>query len=308
MSFPPPSPPASPPSSIDGEHRCYRHPDRITGRRCTRCGKYACGDCLVQATVGSNCLDCVRAARPAISRRARTWSAGQSLLITKILIGINVAVFVWITVQDPSSLASRGIFLGQAQLGLSADIVDRGVIFRFPDGDYLAGPGEWYRIITSGFVHFGLIHLAFNMYLLFLLGRMIEPAVTRTQFALTYVAALVGGSAGAMLLQPTGLHGGASGAVFGLMGAVFIGYRQRGINPFASGIGTLLVLNLLITFALPGISIGGHLGGLLVGAACGAVVLAPDRGRFSPAVRTAVPAALLVMSAVVAVVAITARA
>jgi membrane associated rhomboid family serine protease len=242
-----------------------------------------------------------------MATRARTWSAGQSILVTKVLIGLNLAVFAWVTAQDPSSLASRGITRGQAQLGLSADIIERGVLFRFPDGDYIAGPGEWYRLITSGFLHFGVIHLAFNMYLLFLLGRMIEPAISRMQFALLYFAALAGGSAGAMLLQPSGLHGGASGAVFGLMGAAFIGFRQRGINPFATGIGTLLVLNLVITFALPGISIGGHLGGVLVGALAGAVVLAPDRSRYSSAVRTAVPAALFLVSIAIAVVAITTR-
>ena len=313
MNLPPPVPPPPPvpgapgPATAGGEHSCYRHRDRPTGRRCTRCGKWACGECLVQASVGSNCVDCVRAGRPPLAVRARFWSAGQALLVTKALIAINVAVFVYVTVLDPSSLASRGITRGQAQLGLSADIIERGVIFDFPDGRYLAGPGEWYRLVTSGFLHFVVLHIAFNLYLLFLLGRMIEPAVGRLPFLLTYLAALLGGSAGAMLVQPGGFHGGASGAVFGLMGAAFVGFRQRGINPFATGIGTLLVLNLVITFVLPGISIGGHLGGVIVGAVCGLVVLSPDRRRFPPAMRIAFPAVVCVVCAVVAVVAITAR-
>jgi membrane associated rhomboid family serine protease len=257
--------------------------------------------------VGSNCVDCVRAAKPATATRARNWSARQPLLVTKSLMAINIAIFVWVIVQNPSSLMSRGITKGQAQLGLSADIIDRGVIFQFADGAYLAGPGEWYRIITSGFIHFGLIHIAFNMYLLYLLGQMIEPAIGRLRFTLLYFASLIGGSAGAMILQPGGFHGGASGAVFGLMGAAFIGYRQRGVNPFATGIGTLLLLNLFITFALPGISIGGHLGGVAVGALVGSVVLAPNQRRYPSWFPTAFPAVIIMVGIAVTAVAVAAR-
>ena len=252
-------------------------------------------------------MDCIRAARPAATTRARNWNARQPLLVTKSLIGINLAIFVWITLQSPSSLMSRGISKGQAHLGLSADIVDRGVVFQFPDGLYLAGPGEWYRVVTAGFVHFGLLHIAFNMYLLYLLGQMIEPAIGRVRFILLYFAALIGGSAGAMILQPSGFHGGASGAVFGLMGAAFVGYRLRGVNPFATGIGTLLVLNLFITFALPGISIGGHLGGVLMGAIVGAVVLAPNQRRYPPWFPTAFPAIMIVVGLATTAAAITMR-
>ena len=249
----------------------------------------------------------MRAARPAASTRARNWNARQPLLITKSLMAANLAVFVWVTLQNPSSLMSRGITKGQAQLGLSADIIDRGVLFQFADGPYIAGPGEWYRVITSGFVHFGLIHIAFNMYLLYLLGQMIEPAIGRVRFTLLYFASLVGGSAGAMILQPNGFHGGASGAVFGLMGAAFVGYRLRGVNPFATGIGTLLLLNLFITFAIPGISIGGHLGGVAVGALVGAVVLAPNQRRYPSWFPTAFAAAVTVAGLAVTAMAIIAR-
>ena len=115
------------------------------------------------------------------------------------------------------------------------------------------------------------------MYLLYLLGQMLEPGIGRVRFGLIYLASLIGGSAGALLLQPDGLHGGASGAVFGLMGAAFVGYRQRGVNPFTTGIGTTLLLNLVLTFTIPGISIGGHLGGVVAGALCATVVLAPSQ-------------------------------
>ena len=133
--------------------------------------------------------------------------------------------------------------------------------------------------MTSGFVHFGIIHLAFNMLLLFQLGQLLEPAIGRVRFGLLYFAALLGGSAGALLLQPNSLHGGASGAVFGLMGAAFVGMRNRGVNPFSTGLGATLMLNLVITFAIPGISIGGHIGGIVGGAIGGYAVLAPRHMR-----------------------------
>ncbi len=307
MALPPPTPPGpSGPtgSRVDHETTCYRHRDRPAGRRCTRCGNWACDECLVQAAVGSNCLDCARASRPDVATRARFWSARQTLLVTMSLMAVNVAVFVWVIIQDPSSVGQRGISRGQAQLGLSADVIERGVIFQFSDGAYIAGPGEWYRIVTSGFLHFGLLHIAFNMYLLYLLGQLLEPSLGRVRFALLYFAALVGGSAGAMILQPSGFHGGASGAVFGLMGAAFVGYSIRGVNPFSTGIGTILVLNLLITFTIPGISIGGHLGGVVAGALAGFVVLAPGHKGYPRWATYAFPAALIVVSLVLTVLAI----
>lgn len=289
------------------ETACYRHRDRITGRRCTRCGRPACGDCLTQATIGSNCPDCVKEAQPDARTRAKFWNARQPVLVTKVLMVLNLLVFAWVTALDPSSLASRGITQGHAYLGLSADVINPGVVFRFADSVYLAGPGEWYRVLSSGFVHFGVIHIAFNMYLLFMLGQILEPAVGRLRFVLVYFSALLAGSAGAMVLQPDGFHGGASGAVFGLMGAAFVGYRVRGINPFATGIGTLLVLNLFITFAIPGISIGGHLGGVIAGAISALVVMAPSHKAYPKWMTYATPAVVGLVSVAVTVLAISAR-
>ncbi|HEY7626079.1 MAG TPA: rhomboid family intramembrane serine protease [Ilumatobacteraceae bacterium] len=240
------------------EH-CYRHPDRETGRRCTRCGKPACGDCLVQVSVGSQCLDCIKAARPDVKTRAKFWNARQPTLITYALIGINLAVYLW------TLSANQKLDFG-----------------RFEHGDYtlaLAKPllqdGEYYRLISSGFLHFGLFHIGMNMLLLFQLGQLLEPAVGRVRFSLLYFASLLGGSLGALMLEPNGLTGGASGAVFGLMAAAAVGMHRRGVNIFRTGIGTVLILNLVITFTVPGISVGGHLGGAIVGAICGYVMLAP---------------------------------
>lgn len=253
-------------------------------------------------------MDCARQSRPDAATRARYWSARQPLLVTMTLIVVNLAVFVWVIIQDPGSLGARGISRGQAQLGLSADVINSGVGFRFGNEIYIAGPGEWYRIITSGFIHFGLLHIAFNMYLLYLLGQLLEPSIGRVKFVLLYFTALIGGSAGAMILQPSGFHGGASGAVFGLMGAAFVGYSIRGVNPFSTGIGTILVLNLVITFTIPGISIGGHLGGVVAGAVAGLVVLAPGHKGYPAWAGYAVPALLTVLGLALTVFAINAAA
>jgi membrane associated rhomboid family serine protease len=126
--------------------------------------------------------------------------------------------------------------------------------------------GEWWRIVTSGFLHFGILHLAFNMLLLWWLGQMLEPSLGRVRYVLAYAVSLLAGSLGALLLDPDALTGGASGAVFGLMAAAVLLLRRRGVDPMQSGLGGLLVINLLLTFLRPGISIGGHLGGLVGGA------------------------------------------
>jgi len=132
--------------------------------------------------------------------------------------------------------------------------------------------GEWWRVVTSGFLHAGTIHLLFNMLVLFQLGSALESRLGRARFLGLYVLSLVGGSIGVMLLQaPTRGALGASGAVFGLMGAS-VALSRRGRSPIESGVGGLLVINLVITFVLPGIAIGGHLGGLAAGAVGGLVI------------------------------------
>ena len=167
---------------------CFRHPGREAWRRCTRCGRAACAECLVQAQVGSHCVECAKQSRPDVRTRARYWNARQPTLVTYALMAINLGVFAWLAFQDPDSLTgTREITEGQFDLGLAEPLLDR---------------GEWYRLVTSGFLHFGIIHIAFNMLLLYQLGQLLEPAIGRIRFALLYFAALLGGSAGALLLQP----------------------------------------------------------------------------------------------------------
>jgi len=242
--------------------RCTRHPDVPTGRHCTRCERPACNDCLVQAAVGSQCIDCVRRSRPPLAERLRRRNAGELTLATRALVGMNIAVFLW-TVSGGSGFGT-GINRRQIDIGLSKVFLQ---------------DGEMWRVVTSGFLHFGLLHLAMNMLLLWQLGGLLEPALGRSRFLLLYLASLTGGALGAILLSPDPLTGGASGAVFGLMGAAAVALVHRGINPMQTGIGTTLVLNLLITFAVPGISIGGHLGGVIAGAGVGWVMFDPAVNR-----------------------------
>ncbi|MDQ3312952.1 MAG: rhomboid family intramembrane serine protease, partial [Actinomycetota bacterium] len=162
---------------------------------------------------------------------------------------------------------------------------------------------EWYRLVSSGFLHFGIFHLLLNMFLLFQLGQLLEPMIGRIRFGLLYLAALLGGSAGAMLLQPDGFHGGASGAVFGLMGAAFVALRHQGINPFSTGLGMTLLINLVFTFSIPGISIGGHVGGVVAGAAAGFVMFAP-RWKVPAWATYVTPVAVALVAVVATVVAV----
>ncbi len=282
MSLPqPPTAPALP--------RCYRHPDRETGRSCTRCGKPACSECLVQAAVGSHCLDCSRAARPDVRTRANFWKARQHALLTNVLIGLNVAVFLYTTLQDTSSLGGRGgISEAQFDLGLNKWL--------------LHVNHEWYRLVTAGFLHFGIIHIAFNMLLLYQLGQLLERVLGPVRFGLLYAAGLLAGSAGVLIAGGNGITGGASGAVFGLMAAAAIGLHRQGVNVFSTGIGTTLLLNLFLTFAIPGISVGGHLGGAVGGAICGFLMLPPRWQPYPKWVTYAAPIAVLVVSVVACVV------
>lgn len=286
MSLPPPPPPAPSAPSAPPLPRCYRHPDREAGRSCTRCGRSACSDCLVQAAVGSHCLECAKAARPDVQTRARYWNARQHTLVTYVIMGVNLLVFLYTSLQDPSSLSGSGsITKAQFDLGLNEYFL-------------IDGRHEWYRLITAGFLHFGIIHLAFNMLMLYQLGQLLERPLGRAKFALLYGASLLGGSFGVLLLSnmQSGIHGGASGAVFGLMAAAAIGLQRQGVNVMSTGLGTTLLINIVLTFSIRGISIGGHVGGAVAGVICGFVMLAP-RWKPVPAwARWATPIGVAVIS------------
>lgn len=252
------------PAAAPDTWECYRHPGRRGGVRCRRCERPLCPECMVTAPVGFQCPSCVKGGPQVRSLR----SLVTQPRLTQAIIGVNVAVAVLAIVEATRQGSTASLFGGGNVLATDLALYGPAV-----------GDGEWWRLVTSGFIHYGLIHLGFNMFILLQLGTMLEPALGRVRFAVLYATALLGGSLGVMLLQPEGLTGGASGAVFGLMGAAVIGMRARGVDPMASGLPAVLGLNLLLTFTLPGISIGGHLGGLVVGAAAGAVLFATERRR-----------------------------
>lgn len=254
--------------------RCYRHPDREGGRSCTRCGKPACADCLVQAAVGSHCLDCAKAARPDVKTRAKLATSGVLTPVTYTIIGINLLVFVYMILADNQTLGGGTVTEAHYNLGLNKVILQGGA----PNWSLTAyePAHQWYRLLTSGFIHFGLFHIAMNMFLLFQLGNLLERALGGTKLALMYFASLFAGSLGVLLLDSGAISGGASGAVFGLMAGAAVGMHRRGINIFNTGIGTTLLLNIVLTFTISGISKGGHLGGAIGGAICGFIMLAPN--------------------------------
>jgi membrane associated rhomboid family serine protease len=229
--------------------------------------------------VGAHCWECIKAAQPPTRERLRRWNARSGRLVTQVIVGLNVAVYL------AASLA------GGTPLGRGGDLQTRLALY----GPAVAA-GQWERLITSGFVHYGLIHIGFNMVILYRFGAMLEPLLGRIRMVALYAAALLAGSLGAVLLTPTVFTGGASGAVFGLIGAAAVGMRQRGIDVWQSGVGPLIALNLIFTFAIPGISIGGHLGGLIAGAAVGGVMLRNPADRRSVLEGVAVAALVAAVS------------
>lgn len=209
-----------------------------------------------QASVGFHCPECTKTAAQKV-HTAASLLRPQQPYVTILLIAISAMVFlldqvITVDIQFIDGVASVGALSWDGQLY----------------GPNVAA-GDWWRPITVGFVHGNLMHVGFNMVLLYMLGQLLEPALGRVRFLVLYLMSLLGGSVLILILTPDDRTVGASGAVFGLMGAAFVGMRSRGINPFATGIGPLLVLNLMTTFVVPNISIGGHIGGLVAGAVGG---------------------------------------
>src|SRR5699024_2344100 len=190
--------------------------------------------------------------------------------LTYALIGLNVLAFLIGIAVDGSGSVGGGIGRMQIDYGLIAKGADRGQLVG-------VGAGEWYRLITSGFLHYAVLHRVLHLVVLYLLGRILEPA-GRLRLALIYTASLIVGSLGALVLSPGSLTVGASGAVFGLMGAVFMGHRSMGMNWRNSPVLNIIILNLVFTFAFSRmISVGGHVGGLIGGGLAGWLVF--DLGR-----------------------------
>jgi len=264
---------------------CYRHPGRETWVRCTRCDRSICPDCMREASVGFQCPECVNEGRRSV-RPARTvfggGAAGRHGYVTKALIAINVLVMLLSVAFDRNGDAIVGGSGFGGLLGGGTPLTEWGAVLglaRFPDGT-IGGvaDGEWYRLVTAMFLHFGVIHLLLNMWALWVLGRSLEANLGRARFLALYLISGFGGNVAAYLFtEPNRFAAGASTAVFGLFAALIVIERRMGRD--ISQVLPILVINLVFTFTVPGISIPGHLGGLAVGGLMALVLAYAPRSR-----------------------------
>ena len=255
---------------------CYRHPDRETGVSCSRCGRPICPDCMTPTSVGMRCPEC--AGEKTEVKRVNYGATGSGEAnATRILIGINVAAFLLEVVGGSGGFGSvgGGVFTDGALCG---NAIGDGGLCVGGGAPLITDGGEWWRVITSGFLHAGIFHIGLNMFALFILGRVLEPAIGTPRFVAIYFVSLIAGSVGALLLSnPATFTIGASGAIYGLFIATLLIARHRGFDQIAQQLGFWLVLNLVFTFSVSGISIGGHLGGMVGGAIAGLLVIAAER-------------------------------
>ncbi|MFF5262468.1 rhomboid family intramembrane serine protease [Actinomadura viridis] len=237
---------------------CYRHPGRETYVRCTRCDRYICPDCMRDAAVGHQCVECVadgnrsvRQTRTVLGARAAT---SATPVVSYTLIGICVLAYL-------AEIASTQVVRDFMMVGLGAS-------GGMPVG---VAEGQWYRLFTSMFLHqppqggsFGITHILFNMWALWAIGPSLEQVLGRWRFLALYLLSGLGGSVLLYLVEPFDGAVGASGAIFGLFGAFFVIGKKLGgdVKPIVF----LLVINLVLTFAVPSISWEGHIGGLVIGA------------------------------------------
>jgi membrane associated rhomboid family serine protease len=235
---------------------CYRHPSRETGVSCSNCGRPICPDCMTTTPVGMRCPECAKQRTKVMRPRAVSAAVPR---VTYALIAINVIAFL--TEEGQFTLFGSTIH---------GKVIEEGVLWR-----PFVNEGQYWRLLTGAFLHENLLHIGFNMYLLYLLGMMLEPAIGSTRFAIIYFASLFAGSLGALVATASPTLG-ASGAIFGLMGAAVVELRARRLSVWQSGIGGLIVINLILSFSLAGISVGAHIGGLIGGFAAGMVIRTCD--------------------------------
>lgn len=258
---------------------------------CQRCGKPICPDCMRPASVGFHCPDCAKSGSQKVlsGRQVFGGAAAGAYPVTMALIAVNVAVLIAEYV-----LRQRG----------TIDLFNEGALFELAsaparNGDRVlrgVAEGEWWRIVTSGFLHSGPIHLAFNCYALWVLGRSLEAVLGNVRYLLVYGVSMLCGSLGVLVAGPPNAPTvGASGAVFGLVGVLVALQLAKGQSVWRSNLGQMLVINLIITFTIPRISIGGHLGGLVGGLACGFILFGlPKKFTGLRATSEAAPVLLLV--------------
>jgi membrane associated rhomboid family serine protease len=248
---------------------------------------------MTPTPVGMRCPECSRERTKVKTIR----SVPSRPIVTQAIIAINVVVFLIETAAGAplgggggGSVWNKGVLFGPAITGNNPGNLLHG----FP----YTGTHQYWRIVTSGFLHDGILHIALNMFFLYIMGPMIENAIGRVNYAATYVAALLAGSFGALAFTPLAPTVGASGAIFGVFGALIVVARDRGIPIWQSGLGVTLVINLVFTLTIKGISIGGHVGGLISGVIIGfAIVELGEKRRLKWA-----PVAVCVVVAIVSVI------
>ena len=275
---------------------CYRHPGRETYVRCTRCDRPICPDCMRDASVGHQCPECVAEGRRT-QRQPRTAfgasAAGQAGYATIALIVANVLLLLAsVASAKNSGAALYGRSLG-GLIGGDTPLMDKLAVL----GQCMTNTGtvvpcgvadsEYYRLVTAMFMHFGIIHLLMNMWALWILGRALESMFGPVRFLAVYLVCGLGGNVAAYLFQPGALSAGASTAVFGLFAVLFVALRRLRLS--TSAVLPIIVINLIFTLTVPGISIAGHLGGLITGGLVGAGVAYAPRAN-----RTAIQVAVLV--------------
>lgn len=269
----PPNPAAEPQAALPG---CWWHPNRPTGLSCSRCGRPACPDCLREAPVGFQCTDCVHSGSQQQRRQHRQHQDagfGQrtitgarlsgSFLATQAILAVNVVVFL-VTVLQARSLNDNQ----------QSDVFQLGVLW----GQATFGADEWWRLFTSGFLHYGPIHIAVNMFSLWMMGRALEPVFGKVRYLALYFVSMLGASTAVLLFDSLdGGTAGASGALFGLMGGYAVIVLKLRLNP--TGLIITLALNAFITFGVANISILGHVGGLVTGALVTVAMLYAPQAR-----------------------------
>lgn len=264
------APPPPPPPPVDD--RCYRHPNVVTGVHCTRCGRAICTECMVPAPVGHQCPECARGSRQEFRRPARRVGAApaRGLTLTSALVGVLAGIYVLeILVAGPARFMNGPDGLTLVRLGANLGIN------QLPSGELVGiATGEYWRMFTSMFLHIGIFHLLMNGYALFIFGNVIEAEQGRARFAIAFlVTGLAASAASYAFGDPFAPSAGASGAIFGLFG-MFLGHawRRRDLAFYAQRVRsamTLIILNAIIAFTVPGIDWRAHAGGLAAGLAIG---------------------------------------
>jgi membrane associated rhomboid family serine protease len=261
---------------------CYRHPTRETGVSCSNCGRPICPDCMTSTTVGMRCPECSKQRTRVVQARAMTAAAPVA---TQAIIAINVIAYL------------AEIATGSGFGNVGGTIYEHGALY----GPLVSPGGEWWRLITTGFLHASFFHVAFNMVFIWFIGRSLEPAIGSARFVVAYGASLLCGSFGVMLLEPNSVAVGASGAAFGLMGALIVEARSRGIDLWSTGLIQIALLNFAFTFIGANIAIGAHLGGFVGGILVGVIYDQCDRRRLPRSVSLLAGSALGVIAFVAAI-------